>query len=460
MMLQVATLKFGHADWIQHCAPTLEAWCARHGYPLKVYGNDYPHYPSVKFCTKDMLEDFLAGDAEHLLYCDSDVFVQPDAPEFPISEGFHLAIDEPFPKWTPAWREWCRATLGLKVPESFRHRNAGVWLIDRPSAEVFLKHFQPPFYAGTQEQNFFNAAIYKSLADGLKLVDLDPKWNQWKAFRKDIVAPGHFLHLLGKSKLEDYDVFVNAGYAPRRLEPLRLPKDPPKLKRAIVYPWNADAAKWQELRYSLRSVVKFLEDDAPIFIYGTRRPPWLLFDSKRVTYIDCWSYQEAVQQGTQVADEVLWMNDDICFLKPTRWEDIEPSHLGPIKDELLETFKKEPNSWRAGFLRAVTDLKFYGCTDLKNYSTHVPYLYQRQKVEEVLTRFGVWSKIPLETIYYNFHSIEGRPIERADRTTEAPFGDARTLNYRDVTLTPDLKNAIAELFPDRAPWELKVPFKV
>lgn len=458
MTLHVSTLRFGHADWLQLCAPTLDAWCARHGYPLKVYGNDYPHYPSVKFCTKDMLEDFLASDATHLLYVDADVFVQPDAPEIPLTPGFHAAIDEPFPRWSVAWREWCQKKLGLTVPETFRHRNAGVWLTDRPSAELFLKHFQPPFVAGTQEQNFFNAAIYKATLDGLDLIDLDPVWNQWKAFRRDTVEPGQFLHLLGRNKMEDYDVFVNAGHAPRRIEPLRLPDAAPKHKRAIVYPWKADSSKWEELRFSLRSVEKYLEDDAPIFIYGTRRPSWLLFKPGRITFIDCWGYDEAVQLGTQVADEVMWMNDDIAFLKPTRWEDVEPLHLGPITDEFVERFRADTNPWRKGFVRAVTDLKFFGCEDLKNYSTHSPYIYEAQKVREVLLRFGVWPKIPLETIYYNFHGIEGRPITRDDRTTEAPFGDARFLNYRDATLTPPLKDAIVAAFPDFAPWELKVRF--
>jgi hypothetical protein len=236
-----------------------------------------------------MLEEFLASDAEYFLYVDADVFVHPDAPAFPLTPGFHAAIDEPFPGWTPAWRKWCWEKLGLRVAESFRHRNAGVWLADRASARKFLEHFQPPFHAGTQEQNFFNAALFKAVGEGLNLVDLEPVWNQWKTFRSSEVAPGHFIHLLGQSKLEDYDLFVNARYAPRRLEQVDLPKEAPKLRRAIVYPWHADAAKWHELRMSLRSVERFLEDDAPIFIFGTRRPSWLLFKPSRITFIDCWS---------------------------------------------------------------------------------------------------------------------------------------------------------------------------
>jgi hypothetical protein len=457
MNLRVYTLRFGKADWLDLCVPTLEKWCARHDYPLKVYGND-PQYPSPKFCEKDMLEDFLASDAEFLLYVDADVFVQPDAPEFPLTPGFHVAIDEPFPNWTVSWRKWCWEKMGLRVPDTFRHRNAGVWMADRASAELFLKHFQPPFITGTQEQNFFNAALFKATQDGMDLVDLDPAWNQWKPFRRNDVSPGHFIHLLGKNKLADYDVFVAAGLAPRRLEPFTLPATAPKLKRAVVYPWHADAAKWHELRLSLRSVEKFLEDDAPIFIYGTRRPSWLLFKPSRITFIDCWSYQDAVLQGTQVADEVMWMNDDICFLKPTRWEDVTPLHLGPITDEFVERFNTDPNPWRKGFVRAVTDLKFYGCEELFNYSTHTPYVYERQKVAEVLERFGIWPKIPLETLYHNFHASDGTCITD-EKAVHPPFGDARFLNYRDEVLTPALKTTILELLPDFAPWELKAGFK-
>jgi hypothetical protein len=165
-----------------------------------------------------------------------------------------------------------------------------------------------------------------------------------------------------------------------------------------------------------------------------------------------------VLRGTQIADEVMWMNDDICFLKPTRWEEVTPLHLGPISEGFIERFKADPNPWRKGFVRAVTDLQFYGCTELFNYSTHTPYIYQRQKVAEVLTRFGIWPKIPLETIYHNFHTSGGAQIVD-EKVCEPPFGNARFLNYRDEVLSPALKSALLELLPDFCPWELKIGFK-
>ena len=37
MKLEVHTLRYGSPDWLLECAPTLDDWTTRHGYPLRIW---------------------------------------------------------------------------------------------------------------------------------------------------------------------------------------------------------------------------------------------------------------------------------------------------------------------------------------------------------------------------------------------------------------------------------------
>lgn len=453
MTFQIHTLRWGNPDWLQLCAPTLDAWCERHNLPLTIWDDTDRGYPSIKFVEKDMLEAFLASDATHFLYIDSDVYVHPQAPAPDFKDGFHATTDDPHIQWIPRWREWCRQTFDEIPNVKFLYRNAGVWVCDRKSAEIFLKHFQPPFHAKVQEQHHFNYALSKAVDDGMVLNDLDGKWNR----HAGDLQPAWFFHLFGTKKMEAYARFEKALLVPHRPEPfVELPV--PELNRAIVYPWKDDDARWHELRYSLRSVEKFFEPGTPIFILGTRKPLWLIHHP-RVTFLDCWTYTDAITRGCQLAKEVLWMNDDILFLRQTQWGDCRtPLYLRPVHEDFMVQVSPPSNPWQSGILRALADLSHHGCEEPLLFSTHTPYVFPRGQAVECFRQFGVWPKIPLEMILFNRYAKN--PVQMTDeRVQELPFGTAKFLNFTDKLLKPELKDAIKSLLPDFAPWELKIPFE-
>jgi hypothetical protein len=239
-----------------------------------------------------------------------------------------------------------------------------------------------------------------------------------------------------------------------------MPKDPPKLDRAIVYPWHADQARWDELRYSLRSVEKFFEDKTcPIFIMGTRRPDWLNEFKHRVHYIGAFTYRQALEKGLQVAEKVLWMNDDIWFLKPSTWAECAvPRYLKEVGPEFLDKAETQTNPWRRGVIHVLKKLAEMGVTEQKVFSTHTPYVYEREKVLDVFAKFGVFEKFPLELALFHLHGKDPQPLG-AMRTQELPFGDATWLNCADRHLTTEMKRALTELLPEPAPWEAAIRVK-
>jgi hypothetical protein len=452
--LFICSLRFGNPDWFELTIDSQDAWAKRHGIEWHLYGNDYPHHPHVKFCEFEMIQDFLKSDAETFLYVDADVYIHPNAPLPEFGPGFHAATDVPHQQWMPRWRSWCQSTFGEQPNIRFVYRNAGVWACDRESAKLFLQFFKPPFYSMVQDQHNWDWALSKAVDAGLKLHELDSIWNRNAADLK----PAYFFHILGTQKYERFARFEKANLIPHRPEPF--PELPvPKLKRAIIYPWKATAAKWQELRYSLRSIEKFFEDtECPIIIMGTEKPGWLLERPGRVQFYSSWSYADALARGVQMAEKVLWMNDDILLLKPTTWADVETQlHLGPVTKGFEKQIIDQGNVWQQGALRALAGLQHQGIKDIYNFSTHTPYVYEREKALEIFRKHGCWSKVVMETLMFGTFPGNVQPI--GDRkATKLPFGNAQYLNYTDHLLTPELKSAIDALLPDFAEWELRIKF--
>jgi hypothetical protein len=80
LAMEVHTLRWGTADWLAECAPSLEDWCRRHGHALRVWGrHEVPTaYPNEKFILVDLLREFVArGSAARFLWIDADVWCHP-----------------------------------------------------------------------------------------------------------------------------------------------------------------------------------------------------------------------------------------------------------------------------------------------------------------------------------------------------------------------------------------------
>lgn len=248
-------------------------------------------------------------------------------------------------------------------------------------------------------------------------------------------------------------------WTPPKIEEFRISENLPKpVPRAVVWPWKANAATWTEIIYSMRSVDKFLDDKECPFYVLADSIPWFVAAHKnhRVRVLEEPLYQTAVLHGTQLADEVLWMNDDICLLQPCRWEDMkrETLRFGEISEGAALGWLSDPqvNPWRKGLARSVLHLKHRGINPVYDFSTHTPYIYEREKALEIFKIYGLWYKIPLETLYYNHFGTHSREVT-TEKTRSLPAPDALYLNYVDSLLTLELRKSLEEMFPEMSPWQ-------
>jgi hypothetical protein len=455
--LVIYTLRYGDADWIAPCLKTLEAWSARHGYEIRTFGKPEVELPDEKFLTIQMMREFLKGDANWMLFIDADVLIHPSAPAWPRLAGFAAAWDEPMNM--KHWNRWLKKHYPNLPVSNWIYRNTGVWSIDRASAEIFLREVDatPVWNTGVREQHQFNAWMIFAGMRGMRTPILS---NDWNNLAKYGAKPAWFQHLAGKSDVKSkyIEKLYKHHLMPR--PPREFPLVEPRSPRAIVYPWLPSYADWDELRYSLRSLEMHFEDkECPIYILGDTPPRWLK-ENSRVQFLRMDGYSRSKQEGLfqarctgyQIAEKVLWFNDDIYLLKPQGWEDFEVAltegNLTKKEHKLLEG-----NAWERWMGGAVADLRHTGHSPVLRFATHTPVLYQFEKVREILRRFYVPHKGGFAILYHNFHLTPHRPCG-PDKVRNLPAPEtARFLNHSAGVPTEEIRSGLQAMFPTPAPWE-------
>ncbi len=413
LAIEVHSLQFGDADWLPECLPTIREWCRRHAHPLKIWRqNEIPvAYPNPKFIAIDALRGFLEGSNERFLWIDADVICHPLAPEFPAHEpGVHALIDRPSGA-VKSWPAWLVDHYQANPGEGFRYRNAGIWACDRASAAALLREAERmPLIEGWMEQHQWNAWLLNS---GVVIHDLPPRWN---SFPK--TGPAWFHHFAGKDKLSKILKERARGWLPDAVNVMENPPAVPDFgEGAVVWPWSSTAAEWDELWFSHRSVLEhWKEKHWPLVLLADRRPDWWPGE-----FIHASRYEDALWIGTQCAERVLWMNDDIFMLADQGPADFQQAdQLGAMTAKLGASLVA-PNAWRRGLGQVLMRCHHHGKPVL-NFSTHTPYFYQRAKAREILARFGVFRKIPFETAYHNWHRTPNRPCSAKSKRPDALEG--------------------------------------
>jgi hypothetical protein len=165
-------------------------------------------------------------------------------------------------------------------------------------------------------------------------------------------------------------------------------------KTDVVYVLGKGSA-WNnnELRFSIRSLVKNLEGIRRIYIVG-EKPKWI----KNVIHIPCPDHFsngqnndgniiKKVLRACQVqglSKDFLFINDDHFILKPINILDIPPYQKGDLKTFPQEYF--EANYWRGRLWRTMNILKKKGYPTF-HYDCHTPILFNKKKFPEVISLF-------------------------------------------------------------------------
>jgi len=239
----------------------------------------------------------------------------------------------------------------------------------------------------------------------------------------------------------------------------------------VCYPWLQNGKWGEELKYSIRSLEKYLEGRYRIWMFinlGHPIPHWI----KGVeVHNENWQREKAkgckqINKARQlyVANRTrlpfVWMNDDIYLLKPSTLLDLKQNYVTSL-NEIDKWDKNRRRSWY--FTLELTDrlLKRKGIQTSYCADTHCPYVYEPSLYRNMIDVAGYAQQFASQTFYYNLY-LDGTP-PMVDHEVKAGFyGPAkpfeirdshRYFNHNDAALVPEMIDFLKARFPDQSRFE-------
>lgn len=155
------------------------------------------------------------------------------------------------------------------------------------------------------------------------------------------------------------------------------------LKMDIVYICRPGGN--EELRYSIRSIVKNLDHDS-LWIVGSK-PDWYSgkfipvedLSSKFNNIINC---LKVVSESEEISDEFIFMNDDFFLLD--KIDSLPVYHGGSLKDKVEEYMSIASTNYARLLSKTYEDLLSCGIKDPIDYDIHVPMTMTRSGLRKCL----------------------------------------------------------------------------
>jgi hypothetical protein len=226
-----------------------------------------------------------------------------------------------------------------------------------------------------------------------------------------------------------------------------------------------------EIRFSIRSVLKNLTGIGQIFIVGEH--PANLGGFIHIQHPDEFPSTNAdgniirkvlrACQDPRLSQQFLFINDDHIIMKPIRARNIPPFHKGDMKTYRTDYWKL--NEWRKRLLFTKAALEEQDLPTL-HYDCHTPIIFDKLKFPLAMARFDYASGIGLtmKSLYGNIHYPKAPLLVEQKKTVfkyftlaelRERFTDSILLSFNDQGLNDSLKIFLYQQFPDSSPLETK-----
>lgn len=234
----------------------------------------------------------------------------------------------------------------------------------------------------------------------------------------------------------------------------------------IVYPLGVSSI-WDdnELRYSLRSVEKYVQGYNNIWIIGEK--PSFLKNINHIPFEDQAQNKEAnicrkilrACDEPSISDDFLFFNDDHFILKPFVANQLPYYYKGDLVT--MANLPRRGLYFRA-IRRTVRELQRYNYP-VRHFDTHTPIIYNKQKFKQVMSQYD-W-EVPcgmvIKSTYCNSLRIEGIP--EPDCKIGGPMTKEdllKTIEPRQVfsigntAINQDLRTVLDTLYPTPSRYEI------
>lgn len=226
----------------------------------------------------------------------------------------------------------------------------------------------------------------------------------------------------------------------------------------IVYPVRP-GEKNEELRYSLRCLQANYPHHGQVWIVG-HKPSWLINvqhikgNLHKTGEANVYHNILTAMQNTDIADDVIIMNDD--FFITTPMAEIPVCYRGLLKAHLkLNSVARQPNNkWATSLRTTLIVLQALGFESPTSYELHVPLPVKRQAMADTLARFTVITPdVPPQwrSLYGNVNHIGGEEFPDCKayglREIGKPFHSTNDTSWRHFQRT------FASAYPKASPYE-------
>lgn len=227
---------------------------------------------------------------------------------------------------------------------------------------------------------------------------------------------------------------------------------------------------WQnnELRYSLRSVEKYLSAYDRIFVVG-ERPDWLT----GVIHIPCYDYTTGDSrykernickkvlkacEDERISENFLFCNDDYFFLRPVEVFKIANYHRGPLADAVSG---ERIDNYKNSLQNTLTILQANGLPAY-HYDIHVPIIYNKSLFPKVMANYNwnvAWG-YTVKSLYANTLRLSGAYM--SDLKLNKPrtlleinkvVGSRFVFSIGDNGLNADMKTFLQQQYPTPSKYE-------
>ena len=250
----------------------------------------------------------------------------------------------------------------------------------------------------------------------------------------------------------------------------------------VYYPYLEGAKKWEELKYSLRSLDRFFKEDFEVWIVGDL-PSWIKnvrhIPHKKTERIISSATYDAVSKLMQYIDNkdsperFVRMYDDIYFIGDRKLADLEVTRYLFSYEELLSGVCRSGSLiWQDQVRKSVEAARQLGYPGYLT-ETHCPEVFEKQKMLKVFELFGpLENRLLTSTLYFNVFPfdrlLKDRKTERAlfyGHENDFSYGNLSVsqldqilkgkyfMNHNDLGLDNNLKKYISKMFPKKSRFE-------
>lgn len=233
----------------------------------------------------------------------------------------------------------------------------------------------------------------------------------------------------------------------------------------LVYPLNKQCSHWrnEEIRYSLRSVEKFVKNYRDIYIIGDK----LQYLNDKIVHIQ---HNDDPAHGKErrimekfkfacsvdeISDKFVMMNDDYFFIKEVDVQNLPYYHKG----ELLYAINKQKGLYKHSLSNTYNVLTKRGLNS-KHFDLHYPCVYDKKLFPEVMGQYD-WSikaGYVVKSLYCNTLGITGeyRGDCKLNHTHDKAEVNKKIEDF-DMFSTADMTraiiNTIKEMYPNKSKYE-------